>query len=94
MCIFIYVRRGLPLESEAKKRLRLQEIKDYEAGKKCLSPSIFRKTKGPLIVGTNQSSAATSIASETTARSNPSGGKKAEGAGVIKDFNMADFDVN
>jgi hypothetical protein len=24
-------------------------VKDYEDGKKCLSPSIFRKTKGPII---------------------------------------------
>jgi hypothetical protein len=92
--IFNKRRRGLPLESEAKKRLRLQEIKDYEGGKKCLSPSIFKRTKGPLIVGTNHSSATTSTSSETTAKSTQSGGKRGEAAATLKEFNKADFDSN
>jgi hypothetical protein len=30
--------------------MRLQEMKEYEGGKKCLSPSIFRKSKGPMVL--------------------------------------------
>ena len=32
------------------------EIKDFEDGKKCLSPSIFRKTKGPIIFSASHNS--------------------------------------
>jgi hypothetical protein len=28
-------------------------MKDYEEGRKCLSPSIFRKSKGPIILTTS-----------------------------------------
>jgi hypothetical protein len=59
-----------------------------------LSPSIFRKTKGPLIAGTNLSSGTTSTSSDTTARSIPSGGKKVDLAAGTKEFNLADFDLN
>jgi hypothetical protein len=88
-------RRGLPLETEAKKRLRLQELKDYEGGKKCLSPSIFRKTKGPLILGSgNISSGATSTSSETTSKNTTNGGKKTETMAGLKEFSVSDFDIN
>jgi hypothetical protein len=88
-------RRGLPLETEAKKRLRLQELKDYEGGKKCLSPSIFRKTKGPLILGSgNITSTTTSTTSETTARTSLNGGKRCESLAGLKDFSISDFDIN
>jgi hypothetical protein len=88
-------RRGLPLETEAKKRLRLQELKDYEGGKKCLSPSIFRKTKGPLILGSgNISSGATSTSSETTIKNSANGGKKTETMSGLKEFSVSDFDIN
>jgi len=50
-----YFSKGLPSESETKKRQRLIEIKDFEGGKKCVSPSIFRKSKGPIIFASQNS---------------------------------------
>jgi hypothetical protein len=82
------------LESEAKKRLRLHEMKDYYRGKKCLSPSIFKKTKGPLIIGSTNSSVATSASSDSMLKSLQSGGKKSDQFGLIKDFTQSDFDLN
>ncbi len=32
-------------------------MKDYECGMRCLSPSIFRKSKGPIILATSSNSA-------------------------------------
>jgi hypothetical protein len=49
----------LPSENETKKRQRIQEMKDYECGRRCLSPSIFRKSKGPIIFATSTSATAT-----------------------------------
>ena len=45
-------------------------MKDYEGGKKCLSPSIFRKNKGPLILGQTNSMSGppTSTSSDTTSK--------------------------
>ena len=40
----------MPSEDEAKKRQRLMEMKNYEQGMKVLSPSIFRKSKGPVVL--------------------------------------------
>lgn len=62
-------------------------MKEYHAGKKCLSPSIFRKAKGPLIVGTTFTSPPTSASSESTLKSMQNGGKKADGLGMAKEFN-------
>jgi hypothetical protein len=88
----------LPLESEAKKRLRLLEMKDYEGGRKCLSPSIFRKNKGPLILGghgaASQSGPPTSASSDTTSKGFQTGAKKSDLTNGLKDFNMGDMDIN
>jgi len=69
--------KGLPSEDEAKKRQRLQEMKDYEHGKKVLSPSIFRKSKGPIIFAA--SSANFSVESTVKSGSLATQAKKGEG---------------
>lgn len=74
------------MESEAMKRLRLQEIKDYEGGKKCLSPSIFRKTKAPLIVGSSNSSTKASTNIDPLLKAQTSSSKKVESFLPLKDL--------
>jgi hypothetical protein len=59
----IHFRKGLPSENETKKRQRIQEMKEYECGRRCLSPSIFRKSKGPINFATSSTATATNIAS-------------------------------
>lgn len=90
-----YYRKGLPFENEAKKRLRLQEIKDFDCGKKCLSPSIFRKNKVPLLFGiASSNSNPSSIASDSTSKSIAIGSKKVENIQGFKESNQIDFDIN
>ena len=71
-------------------------MKDYQGGKKCLSPSIFRKNKGPLILGqaSNQSGPLTSASSDTSSKGFQASSKKFDIGGGLKDFNMADMDIN
>jgi hypothetical protein len=53
-----------------------------------------KKTKGPLIIGSTNSSVATSASSDSTLKSLQSGGKKSDQFGLIKDFTQSDFDLN
>lgn len=71
-------------------------MKDYEGGKKCLSPSIFRKNKAPLIVGTMSSISGppTSASSDTTNKGPTMSGKRGESTLGQKEFSIADMDVN
>jgi hypothetical protein len=60
-----------------------------------LSPSIFRKIKGPLILGSGSiSSGTTSTSSESTIKTAVNGGKRVEGVAGLKEFTISDFDIN
>jgi hypothetical protein len=95
-----FYRKGLPSENENKKRLRLQEMKEYEEGKKILSPSIFRKSKGPIMLSasstaltsTNSLTASLTDASQKVVPSN--GFKKPDATAIAKDVSILDYDIN
>lgn len=87
--IILLARQGLPSENETKKRQRLKEMKEYEGGKRCLSPSIFRKSKGPVVL--TASSAAIATASEAPSKAGP-GVKRAES--MAREVTLQDYDVN
>jgi hypothetical protein len=96
-------RKGLPSENETKKRQRIQEMKEYECGRRCLSPSIFRKSKGPIIFATSTSAAATNIAlTDGGAKPLQSGlafkgklaGSFVDATGLPKDLSTNDYDIN
>ena len=70
------------------------EIKDFEDGKKCLSPSIFRKSKGPIIFSASHNSVNSNVNFENTIKGLAFNSKKTEGQGGIRDISMADFDIN
>lgn len=57
-------------------------MKEYECGKKCLSPSIFRKSKGPVVLAS--ASASTSANTDFTVKGIQSlTFKKPEGINVV-----------
>lgn len=92
---WLLYRKGLPFEGEAKRRLRLQEIKDFEGGRKCLSPSIFRKTKGSNFFATQGNSYfALGGLQDSTQRGREGGGKRGETNGNLREFNIAELDLN
>jgi hypothetical protein len=78
-------------------------MKEYECGRKCLSPSIFRKSKGPIIFATSTSTAATNIGS-TDGASRPVQsavsikgkplGPMNDTLALTKDLSMNDYDIN
>ena len=68
------------------KRLRLQEIKDVEGGKKCLSPSIFRKAKAPFVLASGNISTTPSTSSESSGKSQATTGRKLEPLGPYRDL--------
>ena len=78
-------------------------MKEYECGRRCLSPSIFRKSKGPIIFATSTSSAATNIGStDGTCRPVQSAvsfkgkplGPMSDTVALSKDLSMNDYDIN
>lgn len=78
-------------------------MKEYECGRRCLSPSIFRKSKGPIIFATSTSAAATNIAStDGGAKALQSGltfkgkltGTFGDLSGLPKDLSTNDYDIN
>lgn len=78
-------------------------MKEYECGRRCLSPSIFRKSKGPIIFATSTSTAATNIASsDGGAKTLQTGltfkgklaGSFGDASGLPKDLSTNDYDVN
>jgi len=81
-------RKGLPSETETKKRQRLLEIKDFEGGKKCLSPSIFRKSKGPIIFASQNANVLSNGNFEVSVKGLTFGAKKGEGANVTKELSL------
>jgi hypothetical protein len=87
-------RKGLPSETESRKRQRLLEIKDYQDGKKCLSPSIFRKSKGPIIFTAQSGTLNGGGGFEVSLRGLQVGSRKTEGANVAKEISLQDFDIN
>jgi hypothetical protein len=74
------------------------EIKDSEGGKKCLSPSIFRKSKGPVVLAAPMApgSEPLRLAGARRADNAPAGGTGAGngGGGAIASFTLADYDIN
>eukprot|EP00347_Sterkiella_histriomuscorum_P020303 403338323 len=98
--------KGLPSETETKKRQRLMEIKDQEGGKKCLSPSIFRKSKGPILFAVQSANFQTQGGVSTTAANSGSANndtsnktsnfpsKRIDSAAIIKELTLQDFDIN
>jgi hypothetical protein len=92
--IFILFSQGIPLEGETQKRQRILEIRDQEGGRKCLSPSIFRKNKAFLLGGSLVQSLQVATPHEFSSKGAPVGGKKSDGAALIKDFSAQDLDIN
>jgi hypothetical protein len=90
----ISFRKGLPSETESRKRQRLIEIKDFEDGKKCLSPSIFRKSKGPIIFSASHQALTSNATFETSIKGVQIGSKRGDGAGLVKEISLNDFDIN
>lgn len=84
----------MPSETESRKRQRLLEIKDSEDGKKCLSPSIFRKSKGPIIFASSNPTVAPSGSVDAQFKSNGTSLRRQEGGGLVKEVSLGDFDVN
>ena len=70
------------------------DLKDYEDGRKCLSPSIFRKSKGPIIFTASHTSITSNSNFEATVKGLAFNFKKQEGAGPIKEISLSDFDIN
>lgn len=67
-------------------------MKNYEQGMKVLSPSIFRKSKGPLVL------AASAVAGQFDSSAKPVApasllGKKPESLGGSKEFSLQDYDI-
>ena len=95
--VFSSYSKGLPSESETKKRQRLLEMKEYECGKRCLSPSIFRKSKGPIVLAASSSTFASTNTFESPLKSiQPStpGYKKGDSTGQVKELTLQDYDIN
>ena len=70
-------------------------MKDFENGKRCLSPSIFRKSKGPVILssscaafmGNNQLEVPNKVTQSQSI-------KKTETIALAKDASIAEYDIN
>lgn len=91
------LRSGLPSEDEAKKRQRLMEMKNYEQGMKVLSPSIFRKSKGPVVLAASASALTSASQFDSSARPGQTSAllsKKPDATGVAKEFSLQDYDLN
>ncbi|CDW73737.1 myb-like dna-binding domain-containing protein [Stylonychia lemnae] len=89
------VSKGLPSETETKKRQRLLEIKDQEGGKKCLSPSIFRKSRGPIIFAVQSSNFTSQNGNlDVPVKTGSLSSKRIDGNQVAKELNLQDFDIN
>jgi hypothetical protein len=74
-------------------------MKEFEGGRRCLSPSIFRKSKGPLIFATSSSSITTNVY-DGSRNFQPAGSFKGK-AGPLsdpqlipKDISIQDYDIN
>ena len=63
-------------------------MKDYALGKKCLPPSIFRKSKGPIILSTSSQYLNVSGPLETSLKGINNGAKRSEALGIIKDASL------
>jgi len=86
---------GLPSENENKKRQRLQEMNDYEEGKKVLSPSIFRKNKGPIILAASMAAISSNNSLEAPNRTlSAAGFKKPESLAAAKEITLQDYDIS
>jgi hypothetical protein len=89
----------LPSESETKKRQRIQEMKEFEGGRRCLSPSIFRKSKGPIIFATSSSSITTNVVDgsrnfQPAASFKGRPGTLSDPSVMAKDISIQDYDIN
>lgn len=71
-------------------------MKEYAGGKKCLSPSIFRKSKGPIVlVASSQTLTSTGVL-EAPVKSLQSAAvlKKNDTAAIAKELSLQDYDLN
>jgi|LauGreDrversion4_2_1035121.scaffolds.fasta_scaffold2162218_1 hypothetical protein len=71
-------------------------MKDYEEGRRCLSPSVFRKSKGPIILTTSSSALTANSTIDASIKGLNNGLKKGptDPSGVSKEISMQDFDIN
>jgi hypothetical protein len=71
-------------------------MKDYEEGRRCLSPSVFRKSKGPIILTTSSSALTANNSIDASIKGLNNGLKKglADPSGISKEIGMQDFDIN
>jgi hypothetical protein len=71
-------------------------MKDFEAGKKCLSAQIFRKSKGPIILSAPNTILLNSTVAVdgATFKGIQTNGKRTDTPANIKDITLADFDIN
>jgi hypothetical protein len=73
------------------------EMKNYEQGMKVLSPSIFRKSKGPIVLAASAAALAASGQFDSQARpGQPSSllSKKPDSSNIAKEFSLQDYDLN
>lgn len=59
-----------------------------------MSPSIFRKSKGPIIFASQNSQVASNTNIEYTFKSYQASGRKGEGANNIREAGLQDFDTS
>ena len=71
-------------------------MKDYEGGKRCLSPSIFRKSKGPIVLTASAAAITSTNTFDTTIRGLQTQGtfKKPDGSTISKDISIQEYDIN
>jgi hypothetical protein len=71
-------------------------MKDYEEGRRCLSPSVFRKSKGPIILTTSSNALTANSTIDASIKGLNNGLKKGpiDPSGVSKEIGMQDFDIN
>ena len=62
-------------------------MKDFEQGKRVLSPTIFRKSKGPLIMS------ATGLSNDTKTSTIVSQTKKGDGPPLTRDVSVQEYDI-
>ena len=77
--------------------MRLNELKEFEEGKRVLSPSIFRKSKGPIILSASAAGFASQVAQnlEISQKSASLGNfKRPESSSLVKEVSLVEYDVN
>lgn len=71
-------------------------MKEFEEGKRVLSPTIFRKSKGPIMLSANAASltSTNSVASAVDIASSKAIFKKPDSTGIAREISLQDYDIN